>query len=105
MIDDIAEIEKQSFVNPWTKKMLLNSAKNTAAKFKILIENKKVAGYYIISEAADETEVLDMDVYIKFRRWSFGQTMLTDTKKFASKQSKVVFLEVRQSNKYRNKSI
>jgi ribosomal-protein-alanine N-acetyltransferase len=40
--------------------MLLNSAKNTAVKFKILIENKKVVGYCIISTAADETKVIDI---------------------------------------------
>ncbi|OEG71582.1 hypothetical protein ATZ36_13890 [Candidatus Endomicrobiellum trichonymphae] len=98
-LDDIAEIEKQSFVNPWTKEMLLDSAKNTAVKFKVLIENKTVAGYYIISTAADETEVLDIAVDLKFRRRSFGQAMLTDIKKeSANKQSGVIFLEVRQSN-------
>ncbi|GHT05466.1 hypothetical protein AGMMS5026_03450 [Endomicrobiia bacterium] len=71
-LDDITEIEKQSFANPWTKEMLLDSAKNTAVKFKVLIENRTVAGYYIISTVADETELLDIAVDPKFRRGYFG---------------------------------
>ncbi|OEG70162.1 hypothetical protein ATZ36_01445 [Candidatus Endomicrobiellum trichonymphae] len=98
-LDDIAEIEKQSFVNPWTKEMLLDSAKNAAVKFKVLIENKTVAGYYIISTSADETEVLDIAVDPKFRKRSFGQAMLADIKKESNnKKSRVIFLEVRQNN-------
>ncbi len=98
-MDDIAEIEKQSFVNPWTKEMLLDSAKNAAVKFKVLIENKTVAGYYIISTSADETEVLDIAVDPKFRKRSFGQAMLADIKKESNnKKSRVIFLEVRQNN-------
>jgi ribosomal-protein-alanine N-acetyltransferase len=98
-LDDIAEIEKQSFVNPWTKEMLLDSAKNAAVKFKVLIENKTVAGYYIISTSADETEVLDIAIDPKFRKRSFGQAMLADIKKESNnKKSRVIFLEVRQNN-------
>ncbi|GMO54861.1 MAG: ribosomal protein S18-alanine N-acetyltransferase [Candidatus Endomicrobiellum trichonymphae] len=98
-LDDITEIEKQSFANPWTKEMLLDSAKNTAVKFKVLIENRTVAGYYIISTVADETELLDIAVDPKFRRRYFGQAMLADIKKESTnKQTEVIFLEVRQSN-------
>ncbi|OEG70142.1 hypothetical protein ATZ36_05905 [Candidatus Endomicrobiellum trichonymphae] len=98
-LDDIAEIERQSFVNPWTKEMLLDSAKNAAVKFKVLIENKTVAGYYIISTSADETEVLDIAIDPKFRKRSFGQAMLADIKKESNnKKSRVIFLEVRQNN-------
>jgi ribosomal-protein-alanine N-acetyltransferase len=59
---------------------MLDSAKNTAVKFKVLIENKTVARYYTISTAIDETKVFDITVDLKFRRQSFGQAMLTDIK-------------------------
>ncbi len=71
-LDDMGEIKKQFFVNPWTKEMMLDSAKNTAVKFKVLIENKTVARYYTISTAIDETKVFDITVDLKFRRQSFG---------------------------------
>jgi ribosomal-protein-alanine N-acetyltransferase len=40
-----------------------------------------VAGYYIISTAANEVEVLDIAADPKFRKRSFGQAMLADIKK------------------------
>ncbi|MDR3256987.1 MAG: ribosomal protein S18-alanine N-acetyltransferase [Endomicrobium sp.] len=98
-LDDIVKIEKQSFLNPWTKEMLLGSANNSVVKFKVLNENEIVAGYYIISIVADETEILDIAVNPSFRRRTFGRIMLTDIKKESIyEQSKVIFLEVYQNN-------
>lgn len=98
-LDDIVKIEKQSFTSPWTKEMLSDSAKNTAVKFKVLTENKTVAGYYIIIMAAGETEILNLAVAPEFRRRSFGQAILIDIKKESiDRQSRFIFLEVRQSN-------
>ncbi|MDR0800903.1 MAG: ribosomal protein S18-alanine N-acetyltransferase [Endomicrobium sp.] len=98
-LDDIVKIEKQSFASPWTKEMLLDSAKNAAVKFKVSIENKTIVGYYIIIIVADETEILDIAVASEFRRRSFGQAMLVDIKKESTgRQSRFIFLEVRRNN-------
>ena len=94
-LDDIVKIEKKSFINPWTKNMFLSSARNDTVKFRILIKNKTVAGYYIISSVTDETEILDIAVNPDFRKQSLGKNMLEDIKKEATDK---IFLEVRRSN-------
>jgi ribosomal-protein-alanine N-acetyltransferase len=95
-LDDIINIERESFTSPWTKNMFLGSAENNTVKFKVLIKDKVVIGYYIISSAADETEILDIAVKQEFKRQSFGKSMIEDIKKEASDK---IFLEVRISNK------
>jgi ribosomal-protein-alanine N-acetyltransferase len=98
-LDDILEIERESFTNPWNREMFLGSAKNNTTTFKVLLKNKIVIGYYIISTAADETEILEITVSRKFRRQKFGKFMLVDILKESSLQkSKFVFLEARISN-------
>ncbi|MCA6072587.1 MAG: ribosomal protein S18-alanine N-acetyltransferase [Endomicrobium sp.] len=94
-LDDIIKIEEKSFINPWTKDMFLSSAKNSAVKFRILIKNKTVVGYYVISSVADETEILDIAVNPDFRKQSLGKSLLEDIKKEAAGK---IFLEVRKSN-------
>jgi ribosomal-protein-alanine N-acetyltransferase len=98
-LDDILEIEKESFPHPWTSEMLLSSAKNNAVTFKVLTENKNVVGYYIISTISDETEVIEIAVRTQFRRKNWGKFMLADILKEAiAKKSKFIFLEARKSN-------
>jgi ribosomal-protein-alanine N-acetyltransferase len=98
-LNDVAEIEKESFIDPWNKKMFLSSANNSTVKFRILIEHKTLVGYYIINTVADETEILNIAVSPMFRGHSFGRAMIADIKKEAvNGKSKFIFLEVRQSN-------
>jgi ribosomal-protein-alanine N-acetyltransferase len=98
-LDSIISIENKSFVRPWTKDMFLDSAKNGIVKFKVLIENRAIAGYYIISTVADETEVLNIAVDPDLRRKKFGKAMLLDIKKESvNKKIKFVFLEARRAN-------
>jgi ribosomal-protein-alanine N-acetyltransferase len=98
-LDDILEIEKESFPHPWTSEMFLSSAKNNAVTFKVLTEKKNVVGYYIISTVSDETEVIEIAVGTQFRRKNFGKFMFADILKEAIlKKSKFIFLEVRKSN-------
>jgi ribosomal-protein-alanine N-acetyltransferase len=77
-LDDILEIEKESFPHSWTSEMFLSSVKNNAVTFKVLIENKNVIGYYIVSTVLDETEIIEIAVRTQFRRKNFGKFMLAD---------------------------
>ncbi|MDR3124304.1 MAG: ribosomal protein S18-alanine N-acetyltransferase [Endomicrobium sp.] len=98
-LDKVIDIENKSFPNPWTKEMFLSSSKNSSTTFKVLILNKTVIGYYIISHVADEMEILNIAVCSKFRNKSFGKAILIDILKTATiKKIKFVFLEVRKSN-------
>lgn len=98
-LNDILKIEHESFTNPWNREMFLGSAQNKTVIFKILIKNKIVVGYYIISTIADETEIITIAVCPKFRRQNCGRFMLTDiVKETLLKKSKFIFLEARKSN-------
>ena len=98
-LNDILKIEHESFTNPWNREMFLGSAQNKTVIFKILIKNKIVVGYYIISTIADETEIITIAVCSKFRRQNCGRFMLTDiVKETLLKKSKFIFLEARKSN-------
>jgi ribosomal-protein-alanine N-acetyltransferase len=98
-LDTIVSIENRSFMRPWTRDMFLGSVKNSAVKFRILVESKTIAGYYIISVAADEIEVLNIAVDPDFRRKNFGRYMLLDIQKEAiNKKSKFIFLETWRAN-------
>jgi ribosomal-protein-alanine N-acetyltransferase len=98
-LDKIIDIENKSFPAPWTKEMFLSSAENSSILFNVLILNKTVIGYYIISLVKDEMEILNIAVCQKFRNKSFGKGILTNILNIANtKKIKSVFLEVRESN-------
>ncbi|GHT33551.1 ribosomal-protein-alanine acetyltransferase [Endomicrobiia bacterium] len=98
-LDTVISIENKSFMHPWTRDMFLGFVKNSAVRFKILIESKTTVGYYIISTVIDETELLNIAVDPNFRRKNFGKAMLLDIKKEAiNKKTKFIFLEVRRTN-------
>jgi ribosomal-protein-alanine N-acetyltransferase len=98
-IDDIILIEEKSFKRPWTKAMLTDSASNEKVRFKVALEEGKVAAFCIYRTIEGETEILSIAVEPRFRRRSVARRMLgymeNDVKK---ENSKNVFLEVRQSN-------
>ncbi|MDR1196029.1 MAG: ribosomal protein S18-alanine N-acetyltransferase [Endomicrobium sp.] len=98
-LDDIMSIEEKSFKKPWTKEMFLSSVSNANTRFKIAFENGKPAGFCIYWTLCGETEILNIAVDPQFRRRSIAAGMLKymedDVK---NENSRVVFLEVRQSN-------
>jgi ribosomal-protein-alanine N-acetyltransferase len=98
-LDSIVSIGNRSFARPWTRDMFLGSVKNSAVKFKVLVESKTIVGYYIISIVSDETEVLNIAVDPSFRRKNFARCMLLDIKKEAvNKKSKFISLETWRAN-------
>jgi ribosomal-protein-alanine N-acetyltransferase len=99
-LDKVIDIEKRSFLEPWTKEMFLQSKDNNSVIFKVLVVNRILVGYYVISHVEDEMEILHIAVCHKFRNKSFGKAMLTDILNIASiEKIKFIFLEVRKSNK------
>jgi ribosomal-protein-alanine N-acetyltransferase len=98
-LDAIIDIENNSFIDPWTKEMFLDSAKNSSVLFNVLILNKTIIGYYIIGLVKDEMEILNIAVSPQFRNKSFGKAILFDILNIANtKKLKYAFLEVRESN-------
>jgi ribosomal-protein-alanine N-acetyltransferase len=98
-LDDIAEIEKKSFLRPWTQDMFLSSAANEAIHFKVAVENGKTVGYCVFWIVGGETEILNIAVDPALRGKSYGRQILECVCEISKKSgSKAIFLEVRQSN-------
>lgn len=99
LLDSILKIEEKSFNNPWNARMFLESAANKTAIFKVLLKNKIVLGYYILSVVIDEAELVTIAVSPHFRRQNLGRFMFSDMLKEAeSAKSKFISLETRKSN-------
>jgi ribosomal-protein-alanine N-acetyltransferase len=96
---DVLLIENESFADPWTKEMFLESAKDIYTTFNVIIEGDKVAGYYIYSITIDEINIYIIAVHSNFRRRGYGCEMMKDIiEKSIKAKVRKIFLEVRKSN-------
>jgi ribosomal-protein-alanine acetyltransferase len=98
-IEEILEIEKESFSNHWTKQMFLAEAENKFSHFKICITNNLIIGFIIYRIVLEEAEILNIVIINQFRGKSFGRQLLNYAINDI-KENKVrnVFLEVNKRN-------
>ncbi|MDR3112347.1 MAG: ribosomal protein S18-alanine N-acetyltransferase [Elusimicrobiota bacterium] len=98
-LDDVFDIEKNSFDNHWSKPMLLECANNDAAIFKVLVEKEKTVGFYIVTTACTEAELLKIAIDKTFRNSGFAKKALLNIEKESIyKKCDKIFLEVSKSN-------
>ena len=97
-ISMVSDIERRSYEFPWShgvfRDCLLAGYQNI-----VLIRDKEVAGYGVLSVAAGEAHILNVCVDPEFRSRGYGEKML-DEMLFRARAASVreVFLEVRPSN-------
>ena len=98
-IEEILEIEKESFSNHWSKKMFLAEAENKFSRFKICLTDSLIIGFIIYRIVLEEAEILNIVVGDKFRGKSFGRQLLNYAINDI-KENKVenIFLEVNEKN-------
>lgn len=94
----VSDIERRSYEFPWShgvfRDCLLAGYQNI-----VLIRDKEVAGYGVLSVAAGEAHILNLCVDPEFRSRGYGERLL-DEMLFRARAASVreVFLEVRPSN-------
>lgn len=94
----VSDIERRSYEFPWShgvfRDCLLAGYQNI-----VLIRDKEVAGYGVLSVAAGEAHVLNVCVDPELRSHGYGERLL-DEMLFRARAASVreVFLEVRPSN-------
>lgn len=94
----VAEIERQSFSDPWSEEMLGASLENPAFTGFVYEEEGEVCGYVGVL-TADDAEIALIAVKREMRRKGIGEALLERALESAfSKGCKNVFLEVRISN-------
>lgn len=94
----VSDIERRSYEFPWShgvfRDCLLAGYQNI-----VLVRDKEVAGYGVLSVAAGEAHILNLCVDPEFRSRGYGERLL-DEMLFRARAASVreVFLEVRPSN-------
>ncbi len=99
-LNDVYEIELESFPNPYGKNLLLYYHKESPDTFLVAEFLKRVVGYVIaVVEYGDVGHILSIAVKKEFRRRGIGSLLLEEIlKRLKRKNCKSVYLEVRVSN-------
>lgn len=66
-VDEIYEIEKESFDDPWSRDMIYYGIYDDNTDLLVLLENKKVIGYVFISEIIGECCIDNIAIKSEFR--------------------------------------
>lgn len=97
--DDILEIEKSSFLSPWSRNAFREELTRQVSHLWALIVDGEVSGYICFWMCAGEIHVMNIAVHPKRRRQGLGRYLLTKMlEKGNSKGVKAAWLEVRPSN-------
>ncbi len=95
----VSEIEKQSFSDPWTLQMIVDTFMQHNFLGLVAEVDGVIVGYIALTYCMDEAEINIIAVSDAFRRKGIATNLLEETYKALKKlKVKVVFLEVRRSN-------
>ena len=66
-LDAVAQIEKQTFSQPWSRKGFEDALKQEAALYLVAYEEEKLAGYCGLLQSFDEADITNVAVAERFR--------------------------------------
>ena len=98
-IQEIAELEKECFSEPWSEDSLKDELTNETARFYVLRDNKKLLGYIGANNICGEVYITNVAVSGGCRGKGYGKKLVNHLLK-QSELEKALFvtLEVRESN-------
>jgi ribosomal-protein-alanine N-acetyltransferase len=100
-LDELLEVERASFTNPWTREMYLNELKNEGVSFVYAArgEDGRVVGFCSFWRIFDELHINNLAVRPTHRRLGVGSALLERAlKEGAHLGATRATLEVRRSN-------
>jgi len=98
-VEWVYEIETKVFANPWSKGAFSSDLKSDYAYPMVARVDDKVAGYACVYKAGDEIQIGNLAVAPDYHQRGIASKLLEQVIEFAKENhSKVVVLEVRQSN-------
>jgi len=100
-VDDIAAIERRAFSDPWSAGSFRALFGNPLVHFAVAADaiSGRVLGYVVSWYVVDEAEIANLAVADDVRRAGVGARLLGHALDIAKeRRSRVVFLEVRESN-------
>lgn len=99
-IDQIMEIENQSFKVPWKFNDFKDTLKYENIVFFVAKQDDLIIGYCGIYMSYDQADIANIAVSSLYRRKGIAEDLLSYTLAIAKKRNiKEIFLEVRESNK------
>lgn len=98
-IEEIAELEKMCFSEPWSENSLREELANETARFFVLRDSEKLLGYIGANNICNEVYITNVAVNEKYRGKGYGKALVNHLIK-QSELEKAFFitLEVRKSN-------
>ena len=98
-LDAIAQIERECFSDPWSRRMLADSFLSDKFYGVLLEEDGAIVAYGGVRVILDEAEIQLVAVSEMYRRCGRGRKILQDLLEIAAEKGvRRVFLEVRVSN-------
>lgn len=99
-LDDIMEVEHQSFTLPWKRDAFIRElTSNPYAHYWVVEIDGKVVGYSGVWIVMDEAHITNIAVLPQYRGWGLGKQLLNRTMQLAKTyNATAVTLEVRVSN-------
>ncbi len=98
-IEEILQIEKKSFIAPWTKAMFGETLISSISKAFVLEENKIIIGYIVFYIADVEAHIMSLAVDPVKRKQGYGRQLLSHAIKLLREDDiSECYLEVREHN-------
>ncbi|MGN0356084.1 MAG: ribosomal protein S18-alanine N-acetyltransferase [Muricoprocola sp.] len=98
-LDQVVQIEKEIFSQPWSKEGFLSSLKEKSTLYLCTEIDGKIAGYCGLLQVLDEADITNVAVSFAFRRQGIARQMLQELlSRGMNRGIKNFTLEVRESN-------
>jgi ribosomal-protein-alanine N-acetyltransferase len=99
-LDQVMEIEKESFSDPWNKSFFSQDIDNQSALSLVAKADDKIIGYVCLWKILDEIQISNIAVSPERRRRGIGEEMMQRILKMAKEEDyRRISLDVRISNK------
>ena len=98
-IEQIAELEKLCFADPWSVSAFSYELNNPLSLWLVAVEGDTVAGYVGSQTVMGESDMMNVAVAPEYRRQGIAEQLIIDLiRQLNDRNSKSLALEVRQSN-------
>jgi ribosomal-protein-alanine N-acetyltransferase len=99
-IDQIIEIEKKSFVAPWSKTMFEETIFSPISRGLVIEHNSVIIGYMVFYAVDVEAHIMNLAVSLAERKQGYARQLLDHVLKFfRGKGISECYLEVREHNR------
>lgn len=99
-LEDILEIERLSFISPWTRGMFEDTICSPIARNLVLEKDNKIIGYIMLYSVEDEVHIMNIAIDPVHRRKGFGIYLVNRVIEDCARDGGTeFFLEVREGNR------